>query len=58
MVPPSHNRLSCGMREGFGDMSMQDLVAWDLRNGYISEASAKDVYGLSQVEIDVAVSTP
>lgn len=34
------------------------LVASDLRNGYISGASARDVYGLSQAEIDVAVSIP
>jgi hypothetical protein len=46
------------MSKDFGDMRMQDPVASDRRNGYISEASARDVYGLSQAEIDVAISVP
>lgn len=34
----------------------RDRVASDLRNGYISEDSAKSVYGLSQQEVDAAFS--
>ena len=58
VVPPSHNQLSCDMSQDFGAIRMQDPVASDRRNRYISEASARAVYGLSQAEIDVAISVP
>ena len=33
-------------------------VASDLRNGYVSQETARDVYGLTQQEIDEAIAIP
>jgi len=60
LAPGDVIRMETASAGGSGDPKARDRarVASDLRNGYVSQKTAKDVYGMSQEEIDAAVAIP
>ena len=58
MAPGDVIRMETASAAGVGDPKkrQRERVASDLRNGYISEETALDVYGMSTEEVEAAVS--